>query len=191
VNQDELPGFSPPTPTDRLFLAIFPDLDTAARIAALADEQIARHGLRCKPLLPGRLHVTLFHLGDSTGLRQDVVDAAIRASSRLHAKPFELRFDEIASFRGRRDKSPFVLKASGGNEALHAFHVELGRGLREEGLPSLDGNRYEPHITMAYGARLAAAENVAPIAWPAEEFVLVHSLLGKTRHIPLARWHLG
>jgi 2'-5' RNA ligase len=36
-----------------------------------------------------------------------------------------------------------------------------------------------------------APEKVAPIAWRAREFVLVHSLLGQTRHIPLARWPLG
>ena len=74
--------------TDRLFLASFPDSDTAAGIAALAAEQCAAHGLRGRPLLPGRFHVTLFHLGDTVGLRQDVVDAATVAASRLKARGY-------------------------------------------------------------------------------------------------------
>jgi 2'-5' RNA ligase len=50
---------------------------------------------------------------------------------------------------------------------------------------------FEPHVTLAYTARDVAAEPVAPVSWLAGEFVLIHSLLGKTRHIPLARWPLA
>jgi 2'-5' RNA ligase len=38
---------------------------------------------------------------------------------------------------------------------------------------------------------LLEARAVEPIRWTVREFVLVHSLLGQTRHVPLARWSLG
>jgi len=172
-------------------LAIFPDREAAAQLATLAATQCELHGLRGRPPASERFHVTLFHLGDSAGLRQDVVDAASKAASRVKAASFELVFDQVASFAGRRDKLPFVLKADSGNAALRAFHAELAVQLREAGLASFAGGSFEPHVTLAYDARMIAPMAVAPVCWRAREFVLIHSLLGKTRHLPLARWALG
>ncbi|MFC5437807.1 RNA 2',3'-cyclic phosphodiesterase [Rhodanobacter umsongensis] len=189
--QAPLPGFAPVAATDRLFLALFPDREIAAQIATLAAAQCAHHGLRGRPLATERFHVTLFHLGDSAGLRQDVVDAASRAASRVQAASFELVFDRVASFAGRRDKLPFVLKADGGNAALRAFHAELAGRLREVGLAHFARESFEPHVTLAYDARTISPEAVSPVRWRAREFVLIHSLLGQSRHVPLARWALA
>ena len=189
--QASLPGFAPAAATDRLFLALFPDAGTAATLAALAAAQCATHGLRGRPLLPERFHVTLFHLGDSVGLRQDVVETASRALARVRVAPFELSFDQVASFAGHRDKLPFVLRADHGNAPLRAFHAQLATSLREAGLGQFTGASFDPHVTLAYDARLVAPAAVGPVSWQAQEFVLIHSLLGQTRHIPLARWPLG
>ena len=54
--------------TDRLFFAALPDASTADRIADLARRLKIGHGLTGKTLRPEHLHVTLFHVGDSTGL---------------------------------------------------------------------------------------------------------------------------
>jgi 2'-5' RNA ligase len=188
--QTSLPGFAPPAATDRLFLALFPDPATVPPLSTLAAEQCARHGLRGRPLLPERFHVTLFHLGDWAGLPPDVVDAAMKAAARVRAAPFEVVFDRVASFDGRRDKLPFVLRAEGGNPALRAFQAELGARLREGGVAPV-GTGFEPHVTLAYDARKVAVEVVAPIRWRVDEFVLVHSLLGQTRHLRLAHWPLA
>jgi 2'-5' RNA ligase len=179
------------TATDRLFLAIFPDSDAAARIAVLAAAQCTAHGLRGRPLLPDRLHVTLFHLGDTVGLRQEVVDAATLAATRLRAAAFDLAFDQVGSFAGRREKPPFVLRARDGNIELRAFHAALAVQLHAVGLGQRTTAAFEPHVTLAYDVRTIAPHDVSPIAWRAREFVLVHSLLGKTRHVPLGRWALG
>ena len=189
--QSSLPGLAPAAATDRLFLAIFPDRETAAQLSTLAGAQCASHGLRGKPLPAERFHVTLFHLGDSAGLRQDVVEAASKAASRVQAAPFELAFDRVASFAGRRDKLPFVLRAEDGNAPLRRFHAELAARLREFGLGHFAGGNFEPHVTLAYDARMVAPEAVSPVRWRADEFVLIHSLLGQTRHVPLARWALA
>ncbi len=189
--QASLPGFGPAVATDRLFLAIFPDPGTAAELAALAAAQCAAHGLRGKPVQPERLHVTLFHLGDTAGLRQEVVGAASAAASRVSMAAFELTFDQVGSFNGRRGKLPFVLRAHGGNAPLRALHAALAAELGEVGLGRFTTTQFEPHVTLAYDARAVAMQDVAPIVWRAREFVLVHSLLGQTRHVPLGQWALA
>jgi len=190
TTQASFPGFAPAAATDRLFLAVFPDPATVAQLSALAAGQCARHGLRGKPLLPERLHVTLLHLGDWAGLPPGVVDATMKAAARVRAAPFDVAFDRVASFDGRRDKLPFVLRAEGGNAPLRAFQADLETQLREAGVAPA-GIGFEPHVTLAYDARKVAAEAVSPIRWRVDEFVLVHSLLGKTRHVRLGRWPLA
>ena len=59
-----LRGIEAAKPTDRLFFAIFPDSDTAAKISLLAQTLRHEHALRGKLLRPERLHVTLIRLSD-------------------------------------------------------------------------------------------------------------------------------
>lgn len=188
--QSSLFGSAPAVPTDRLFLGLFPDAATAARIDALGAEVCARHGLRVPRHQPGRLHITLFHIGDWAGLPMDTVEAARTAAASLRAAPFSVVLDEVASFSGRRDQRPLVLKAAGGNAALQAFRAELGGALARNGLGRCVSRTFEPHVTLAYAAQTVDAEAVPPITWTAQEFVLIHSLLGQTRHVVLGRWAL-
>lgn len=184
--QGSLPGFEPDQPTDRFFLAIFPDAHHAASLATLADGFLGKHGLGAGAVAASRLHVTLFHLGDYAGQPPGLVEHAGQALSRLVAEPFTIRFDQAGSFGNHRSKSPLVLAASEGNEALHALHGQLAMHLRAHGLGQSTHGSFVPHMTVAYGKALLPFETIEPISWPASEVRLVHSLLGKTRHIPLA-----
>jgi 2'-5' RNA ligase len=183
--------FGVPVPSDRLFLALFPDEVAAKRIFALAGAECARHGLRGKPLRQDRLHVTLFHLGDWCGMPADVVAATRSAAEALRTPAFELAFDTVASFPTRRTQKPFVLKAGAGNDALRAFHARLALEVKRHGLARWTRGIFDPHATLAYDSLLVAPHAVEPVAWTAREFVLVHSLLGQTKHVPLARWRLA
>ncbi|MBL8297280.1 MAG: 2'-5' RNA ligase family protein [Rhodanobacteraceae bacterium] len=189
--QSSLFGSAPPEPTDRLFLGIFPDTATAARIDALAAEVCARHGIRAPRHRPERLHVTLFHIGDWAGLSQYTVDTVVAAAGRVSATPFQVQWNEVASFSSRRERSPLVLKASAGNECLHRFRAQLGAELSRVGLGRCAVKAFEPHVTLAYAAEQIAPEPVEPIDWNVVEFVLIHSLLGQTRHVRLGAWPLG
>lgn len=189
--QSSLFGDAPAQPTDRLFLGLFPDTATAARIDALGAEVCARHGLRVPRHQPGRLHITLFHVGDWAGLPMDTVEATRAAAASLRAAPFPILLDEVASFSGRRDKRPLVLKASQGNAPLQAFRAKLGEALARNGLGRCVSRTFEPHVTLAYAAQAVEPEAVAPIGWTAQDVVLIHSLLGQTRHIVLDRWPLN
>ena len=49
---------------------------------------------------------------------------------------------------------------------------------------------YEPHVTLQYLEYEIADHAIEDIRWTVSEFVLVRSLYGPSRHLPLARWSL-
>lgn len=191
-DQLSLMGFDePPRPTDRLFFALFPTEEAARRIANLALQLRGEHGLSGTPLQTERFHITLHHLGDYAGLPPDVLALAVQAAQALALPPFEISFDRVASFSGHPSKRPFVLRGSDdGLAALTAFQQTLGTVMRQVGLGRRVDVRFTPHVTLLYDSRLVAEQAVAPIHWTAHELVLVHSLLGQTRYVPLGRWTL-
>ena len=66
----------------------------------------------------------------------------------------------------------------------------LGQAMMATGLGDKAGD-YLPHVTLLYDDALIDEHPVAPISWTATEFVLVHSLLGRTKHVILDRWALN
>ena len=179
-----------PRPTDGLFFALLPDTARAVRIAQLAQQWRDEHGLKGKPLATERFHVTLHHLGNHRGLPQDIVMRAGKAAAAVVVAPFELGFDRTLSFLGRAGNRPFVLVGGDGLVALTAFEQVLGVALEKGGFGYRAKPRYTPHVTLQYDERSIAEQTVETVAWTAHEFVLVHSLIGKNRHVVLARWPL-
>ena len=189
--QSSLPGFdAAPTATDRLFFAIFPDADSAERIARLAQKLRGEHDLKGRPLALDRFHVTLHHLGDYVGVRPDIVDMAGTAAAAVSMPPFDLVFDCAASFSSTPRNRPFVLRGGDGLATLMAFQQALGMTMKKTGLGCQVKPGYTPHVTLLYDDRCVAGQAVEPISWTAREFVLVHSQLGQSRHVPVARWPL-
>jgi 2'-5' RNA ligase len=189
--QISLDGFEVPIamkPTDRLFFAVFPDADAAARITQLAQRLREELELKGKPLATDRFHITLYHIGDFTGLQQDTVAKASKAASSVAASPFEVAFDRAMSFSGRPSNRPLVLRGGADLATLTAFQHSLSTALAKAGL--VVKSAFTPHVTLLYDDRLVAEQAIEPIHWTAREFVLVHSLLGQTKHVPLARWSL-
>lgn len=180
----------PARPTDRLFFAIFPDAAVAARIAETGAAMRATLGLRGAVHRADRLHVTLHHLGDYAGVPADVVAAAGVAAARVDLPSFALRFDQAASFAAPAGQRPFVLRGGDGLAAVERLRAELGRQLVVAGLGRRVERRYTPHLTLLYDERIVAAQAIEPIGWTAHDFVLVHSLLGRTEHRVLGRWAL-
>lgn len=186
-----LPGFeAPPQPTDRLFFALIPTPDAAAAIVRQRGLLRDEYGVTGKPIGMTRLHVTLIHLGDYLGLPQGVVKAAMTAAESVKAAPFDVVFDQAKSFHGRPRKRPLVLLGDDGVAALEKFQKTLGKALEKAGFGKANPH-YTPHVTLLYDNRLVPPGTIEPISWTAREFVLVHSLLGQTRHIQLGRWALS
>lgn len=194
-----LPGLeAPPPPTDGLFFAVYPDASTAAGIAKFAQELCAgmhvhgggRKGVRSKPVAANRLHVTLRHLGNfAGGLPAEVVEAAKRAAAAISMAPFTVEFDAVASFAKKPRPGPAVLVGEQGVLGLQALHDALEAGLRDGGIEP--DERFTPHVTLAYGLPWVERRAAEPACWNVREFALMHSLLGRTRHIVLARWPLA
>lgn len=185
-----LEGFDARPPTDRLFFALYPDAQAAQRIAALARQLKAEHGLRGRALAVSRFHVTLHFFGDHPSLPHALVDEVSAAAGELRHPPFDVVFDHAMSFAARARKRPFVLRGSDeGLAPLMAFRQALGDAIARRGRPV--DLRFIPHVTLLYDDQLLRALPVEPIVWRVNEFVLVDSLIGQTRHVPLARWSLG
>jgi 2'-5' RNA ligase len=189
-----LDGFDAvPLPTDGLFFAIFPDAQATSQIEKTARRICDQHGMADAPLALERYHVTLHHLGNyAGGLPQALVARAIRAAGTIDARQFAVAFDRAENFRGRA----LVLRADEGVHALMAFRHLLGAALERAGFAARTRTSFTPHVTLAYRdaaqVRRRVVEHVdEAIRWTVREFVLVHSLLGRTRHIALARWQLA
>jgi RNA 2',3'-cyclic 3'-phosphodiesterase len=195
--QLSLPGFDAvPLPTDGLFFALFPDARNATRIERIAHRICSMQpGTSAPvPLGPDRYHVTLHHLGNyAGGLPQATVARAIRAASTLRTNAFAVAFDRAEDFRGR----PLVLRAHEGALALMEFRFALGKALESAGFAGRTRVPFSPHVTLAYREPVDAKRRFIErldenemVSWTVHDFVLVHSLLGRTRHIALARWPL-
>jgi 2'-5' RNA ligase len=190
-----LPGFGATSQlTDRLFFAILPDPPVAERIARVGRSLRDRHGLG-KPLLTERFHVSLYHVGDYAGLPEDVVIRAKAAASTVVFPLFDTGFDHVTSFSGKgggrekRRRYPLVLLGDEDDTALRMFQQALRMALIGVGLGQ-SAMRFTPHLTLLYDRQAMPEQPSESLRWTVREFVLIHSLLGRTQYVPLARWPL-
>lgn len=179
-----------PSRKDRIFFACLPDTETSTRIHAMAQSLKQAHELEGNLILPEHLHVTLFHLGDWHTLPAEIVDRARIAGTEVPLAPFEVVFDRAGSLRNSAGVYPFVLTGDKRAVAWRPLHEALGAALNRTGLGGATRGQFHPHITLARDENRISPQAVSPISWQVREFVLVHSLLGKTTHIHLDRWTL-
>lgn len=158
-------------------------------MAEEAERLRARHRLNARAQAPERFHITLHHLGDHPGVRRDIVAMASEAAEAVTASPFEVTFDRAVSFQGG-GANPYVLLCGPGRDALEAFQRDLGFALARAGLARWVDKSFLPHITLLRDRQIVAEEFIAPVTWTVRGFTLIHSLLGRTTHIPLAQWPL-
>jgi RNA 2',3'-cyclic 3'-phosphodiesterase len=191
----DLFGSLPPIkPTDRLFFALFPSEEAIPQIVKTSQQLRDEHGLTGKSLSNDRLHVTLHHVGDyAGGLPIGLVEVAKEVASMIAMPTFEVTFDRAMSFAGSPRNKPFVLRGNesraGGLVDLMAFQKTMYLAMYRAGLQGPRANaKFAPHVTLMYDSQGMAEQAVEPVRWTAHEFVLVHSLLGQTRHIHLGRW---
>lgn len=207
AEQFNLPGFdfpSPPAPPaspqpgnqqparrgarlpHSLFFALLPSTEDAQRIAQLAETLRAEHGLAGKLLLPERLHVTLRDLGGyEDGVPEDVVAAAKAAAAAVSMPRFDVVFDRLLHFPASR---AVVLRSGTPSAPLAALAQTLSQAVQQAGLRTKPGGT--AHMTLMYDERGVPERGIEPVCWTATEFVLVHSLVGKTEHVAVGRWSL-
>ncbi len=178
-----------PSQKERIFFACLPDAETAAKIYARAEAFKREHAFEGTLILPGHLHVTLFHLGDWAALPEEIVKLANEAAALVTAKPFEVAFPRAESFRNSTGVFPFVL--TGDAREWKTLHASLCTGLKKIGLGGATQGEFKPHVTLVYDKVRVKPLKIEPVSWTVREFVLVHSALGKTVHNHLGRWPLS
>ena len=109
----------------------------------------------------------------------------------MRLQPFDITFDRVMSFYNRGRKRAFVLRPSAEITALSEFHRALGDCMKDVGLSRWVTPRFTPHITLLYDRRMIAEQPVEAVCWHVDRFALIHSLVGCSRHIHLARWKLA
>jgi RNA 2',3'-cyclic 3'-phosphodiesterase len=196
-NSDLFGTFAPQKPTDRLFFALFPSKEAIPQIVKTSQNLRDQHGLTGKSLSNDRLHVTLHHVGDyASGLPNGLVEAAQDVAATITMPAFDVTFDRAMSFSGRPRNRPFVMRGNerhdGGLAALMAFQKTMYLAMCRVGLQGPRANaKFAPHVTLMYDDQGVPEQAIEPIHWRARDFVLVHSLLGQTKHIHLGRWPLS
>ena len=180
-----------PSQKERIFFAAVPDAETGARIFALAEKLKAEHGFTGNLILPEHLHVTLFHLGDWSALPEEIVNLASGAASQVNVPAFDVAFKRVESFRNSTGVYPFVLTGDKDARAWKGLHEALRVALTNAGLGGATRGDFTPHVTLTYDKVRVKPVAIEPITWTVKDFVLIHSLLGKTTHHHLGRWTLG
>lgn len=156
---------SPDARCPRLFYALWPD---AATRAALAAWQVALQG---KPVRAEKLHLTLAFLGQRPASDVPALQD-ILAHLPAHAMP--LVFDHASHFPQLALAWAALAQPS---PALLDLRAACMHGLAEQGLaPRFEHDRFTPHVTLARQAPPPASQDFAPIAWQADELVLVESI---------------
>ena len=176
-------------PPGEVFFVINPDVDGAVATRAVERGLSIGHGLTGKPFTPERLHVTLLSIGHYPELRKEFVDTACVAAAAAAVRPFEVVFDRAISFPTGRPTRPLALIGGDGVIGVEMLQQRLFAEMKRVGLRVRKlGQR--PHMTLLYDRCSVAEQPVEPVRWTVREFVLVHSLYGQSRHVPLARWPL-
>jgi RNA 2',3'-cyclic 3'-phosphodiesterase len=180
-------------PRHNLFVAVFPGAEASAKMARAGSEMKDMLGIRGKPRPTNHFHCTLYHVGSYVDeLPASDVQAAI-ASCETAANlvgPFEVRFDRMRTFEGRRGNHPFVLSSKDGNSTLDLLHQLLVTEFMKRGFSKSRHSKFTPHVTFSYAKQPVDEMPIEPIDWPVKELLLIHSLIGKTEYRVLGRWQL-
>lgn len=167
-------------PCHRLFFALQPPAPEARRMGLIRDQL----GEPKASVSNERLHVTLGITDDYAVLPHDLVHRARQIGDSIAGDPFALCLDRLSA--GARS---VALRPSRRPPALTALQKRIDDLMLYWGMRRGDW-RFSPHVTLAYREGPVLLEPVTPVAWEAREIVLIHSLVGATRHIELGRWPL-
>lgn len=156
--------------TARVFFALWPAPELAARLAAVARERAGRG----RPTRAETVHLTLAFIGDVPESR---LPELVEAAGRVRAAPCALQIDRLGHWRHNR-----LLWAgcSAPPPALAELVAGLLRELRAAGFAVADAERaFVPHLTLVRKLALPPPDLGLPetLFWECRDFVLVRSRL--------------
>lgn len=189
--QGSLMGMEEAPETGSLFLGIFPPPAACEAIAIEIDAVRVEQSLTGAPIKAHRLHATLHYLGEHAIERNDIVDKASVAASRVRHSRFDMVLSSVSSFSTRNDRHPCVLLCPQERPPIHGLWRDLGNQLMAAGLGRYLKRDYIPHVTVLYDSRVMTPQPIEPVRWQVGDFSLVRSLAGKGDYEILETWVLG
>lgn len=176
--------------TGSLFLGVFPPPGACEAIATEADALRVEHSLTGAPIRQDRLHATLHYLGEHAIERDDIVDKASAAASRVTHAGFGMVLASASSFSTRDDRHPCVLLCPEERPPIHGLWRELGNHLMATGLGRYLKRDFVPHVTVLYDSRVLTPQAIEPVCWQVRDFSLVRGQPGRRDYEILASWTL-
>lgn len=131
-----------------------------------------------------RLHLTLGITDDFAERPAAVVDRLLGIGDAVDGEPFALALDRLSG-NGRT----IALRPSRVPPGLNMLQRQLDQQMLYWNVRR-PGWTFNPHLTLVYRPHQEFLRPIEPLAWEAMELVLIHSLVGRTRHIELGRWPL-
>lgn len=165
----------------RIFFALKPAPVEANRIHAFAE----RIATGARLVRREHQHVTLAITDDYQSLPPVLVDAMLRAGDAVKAAPFDLMLDRLSV-----SSRSLALRPDGAAPPLVALQRAIALAMAREGVPMRADWRFSPHQTLAYRNGAPGGRAIDGFGWHVEDFALIHSHVGRTRHEELGRWRL-
>ena len=173
------------------FFALRPSPPDASRSFRLGQKLRSDAGLNGRITSADRLHISLHGFGHHPYLPERLMEAACEAGEAVSFPEFDVTFDCAGSFRsGASGKAPFVLRSRPELDAPLLFHRVLAAAMTRAGLRRRLASRFTPHMTLLYDHRVARQREIETVRFRVREFVLLDSLVGRSRHVPVACWQL-
>lgn len=167
-------------PCHRLFFALQPPIPEMRRMGLIRDAL----GAADTPVTNDRFHLSLGITNDYASLPHDLVHRAMQIGDTISGDPFALCLDRLSA-----GAHSVALRPSRRPPALTALQKRINDLMLYWGMRRTDWS-FSPHVTLAYREGPAFLEPITPVSWEAREVVLIHSLVGMTRHVELGRWPL-
>lgn len=178
---------------DNVFFALLPEGPAGTQAVDIQTGYLPDLGRNPYVVPLDCLHVSLLDIGIKKNLVLRSFDSTItmarEAAGKLRFASFEAGFDSVLSFGGKAALKPFVLQMGEGRGKVLELCKKLKLCLAMAGVHS-DDKATTPHITLARAVHGVPPTEVQPVRWTATRLVLVHSVVGETRHIHLQAWPL-
>lgn len=169
------------TPYYRLFFALKPPTQIERQIDHFT-KTVAPDAHR---VLPAHQHMTLAITPDYDVYPYEVVRALLQAGTRVMAEAFDLRLDHLSI-----SNRSLALRPSNKPSSLSQLQREIAQAVRSAGVTERPGWSFNPHQTLGYRDGRPEHHAVEGFGWPVEEFALICSHVGHTRHDQLGVWPL-
>jgi 2'-5' RNA ligase len=168
----------------RPLLLVVPEAAIAEEMSAIGALAKRDYALRGASIATHQLHVTLHDFEPLTDEPEDVVARLKKAAGSVAMQPFDVAFDVMEQWPGT-----LVLRGDA-TTGLRYLQRALGLALKRFGFGGIKSS-FTPHISLVRGKGRAENQMVKTFRWTVHDFVLVNSVIGESRYIPLARWPLG